>query len=412
MTASRTSPPRGFTLVEMVIALGVSTIVIFGAVTLLVSQQRIFRTTGRDRALQETGRVALEEITTNLRMAGYGLDPSLAFVFGPSTSVPIAQSPKGVALPAPTMPGFACPAAVTCRDSATGPDELVFQYRNPAFGHDVITASSTSSSLKLRGPLNVPLYKGQLLQVSCYGGGMYQAYVTVGSYVAPSTNDVSVPLMAGAGMAFGAQNDALAKATCFSSGVVRAFKIERYRYYVQRIDDSGTPAAWAAASVRPYLLLDRGLVDENGRAVAVVIAADVEDLQVAYVFPRTQSGQPVVGATVGTAIVDGPTGIDLAPAQGVPTLTTPTRSILRRTNWPGNIRAVRVGLVARSATADSDLSNASVPALFNRDAIPGAPGFIRMVFQTTAVVPNMLSQSPSFPAYSSAPADRLNAGGG
>ena len=73
MTTLR-EPSRGFTLVELMVALAISVVVIAGSLMLLNAQRRSFQGGSVDRALQEAGRVALIEISGNLRLAGYGLD--------------------------------------------------------------------------------------------------------------------------------------------------------------------------------------------------------------------------------------------------------------------------------------------------------------------------------------------------
>ena len=119
---------RGFSLVELLIALAVSLLVIGGAMALLVSQQRIFQVSSADRALQETGRIALEELTSNLRLAGYGIDPSYAFDFGELAIARQDRAPTNANVSAAST--FANCKSITCRDSIAGSDEIVFRYRD------------------------------------------------------------------------------------------------------------------------------------------------------------------------------------------------------------------------------------------------------------------------------------------
>ncbi len=88
-----------------------------------------------------------------------------------------------------------------------------------------------------------------------------------------------------------------------------AFKVDRYRYHVVAVDDDGTVEAWGTAGARPYLMLDQGLSDADGNAIDRVIAPDVEDLQVAYVYPLAPSGAQVLGAT-GAAVTANTAGND------------------------------------------------------------------------------------------------------
>ena len=61
---------RGFTLTELLVGLVVTAIVAAGALSLLVGQQRAFKGSASDRAMQESARAALSEMGMNLRRAG------------------------------------------------------------------------------------------------------------------------------------------------------------------------------------------------------------------------------------------------------------------------------------------------------------------------------------------------------
>lgn len=416
---------RGFTLVEMLVSLLVASVVVAGALTLLIGQQRTFQGGAGDRAAQEAGRVALERLSTELRLAGYGMDPPMAFDFG------AAASPMDRAILEPgvgTVPfgGYACDANVACRDRTDGPDEVVLHYRDPDFGRPLYTTPPspkvpvppTPDELTLAGPLNTPLLPGQILQVVCYGGDLYWAYVTVGKRVEATTAEtVTVPLEAPAGGAtdFPWQNGFLAN-SCFS-GEARAFKIVRSRYFIQSYAADGAVVAHGTEGARPYLMLDQGLLDEKGETILTMVAPDVEDLQLAYLFPLAPAGTQVRGATLDEQLKDDPAGIDLAPTTipSIPMYTTPSKDVARATAHPANIRSVRVAVVVRQPGGDLTISDPVLPALLNRREIAREAHRRRVVFQTTVAVPNMTSRAPTFPTYGQpgVAADApLNHGGG
>lgn len=394
---------RGFTLVELLVSVLVASVVVAGALTLLIGQQKTFVGSSADRAAQEAGRVALERLTAELRIAGYGMDPGMAFDFG------AGASPMDRAILEPgvgTVPfgGYECADPVTCRDRIDGPDEIVFHSRDPDFGRPVVTAPNPPSetTLVLAGPLNTPLLPGQILQVVCYSGDLFWAYVTVGARVEPSA-DATIPVTledaVGGGTDFPWQNKFLLDG-CFS-GVVRAFKINRSRYLIETYAEDGKLVAWGTEGARPYLMLDQGLRDAAGQPIHTVVAPDVEDLQLGYVFPLALAGTQLRGTTVGTALADGAAGIDLAPATipSVPLYSTPSKDVARTTGHPSNLRAVRVAVVVRQAEADQNVSDPELPALLNRDKIAREAHRRRSVFQTTVSVPNMTSRAPTFPTY-------------
>lgn len=416
---------RGFSLVELMVALVISMVVIAGALALLTSQQRSFRSSSSDRALQETARIALDHIATNLRLAGYGIDPSFAFDFGEQEVVPMARAVPGTAV---SKPAWRCANPVACRDRTDGPDELVFLARDPGFGV-TLAQPAAADELVIAGPLRTPLRAGQILQVMCYGGEMYWAYVTVGANVDATDEavEVRVPLAPGAAAAFPLQNAALAD-PCFSAvappgadantiaGATKVFKVDRFRYFVRNYTEAGEVADWGAPGSRPYLMLDQGLSGPNGAPIEMVVAPDVEDLQVAYVFPRSADALQLVGATVGAQITADGDGIDLAPGVGAPSYGDGPEAPPRLTQHPGNILAARVSVVVRSANPDAELLTAdarTIPAAGNRAEIADAPaGFRRILLETTVPTRNTDTRAPYYPTYSTLAGDQLNAGGG
>src|SRR5574340_161405 len=110
---------RGVTLIELLIALAVSSIVLVGVVAAGFAQQQAYRGGQKVREAQGGARAALLSIAKNLTPAGYGLPPPLGFDFA-------WYQPTGAGLCPPEM--GTCP-----RDSATNDDELVFYARNPNY---------------------------------------------------------------------------------------------------------------------------------------------------------------------------------------------------------------------------------------------------------------------------------------
>jgi type IV pilus assembly protein PilW len=412
--------PSGFSLVELLIALAASVFVMLGAAVLLKSQYQAFQSSTSERAFQETGRIALDVLTTDLRQAGLGVDVGLVFDFGTQASARSAAGSTGATF-ATAIPSD-CGTAVTCRDSITGPDELVFLSRDPAFGKPLrAAATSGSATLTVTGPLRAPLHQGQILQVVCYSGSMAWAYVQVGSTVGVNTTaaTVDIPITSASGSTFPNQNGLLADA-CFSvvatadaatvAGAAKVFKVDRYRYFIRNFDPAGGVVAWGTAGSRPWLMLDRGTTDTTtGKPVIDPVAPDVEDLQVAYVFPL-DTVNPVVGATASTQLAAGATGIDLSAA--CPVSTDDVVGANRLTHHPANIRAVQVAVVVRSAEPDLSRANAAtIPAALNRPDVTGPDGYLRLLLQTTVPVRNLDSRAPYYPSYGTG-TDQLNIGGG
>ncbi len=397
---------RGFTLVEMLVGVLVSAIIVAGSITLLINQQQAYQNTSNDRAAQEAARLALGAIGDALARAGYGIHPSVTFDFGTIPQVTIEFASTGTV----AFTGRDCPTPVSCRDKTAGSDEIAFYARDPYFVR-ALAVAPTANQLVLAGGLTTPLYQQQVLSVACMSCGRRFAYVTVAQTVPanPAAATTIVPLAASAGgsLDFPTQNAALTD-PCFGANLATAtstpdvfsqaskvFKVDRYRFYTAQFPDPDS------GQMRPYLMLDQGLVDASG-AILTPVAPDVEDLQFAYVLPS--SGVPLVGATPSIAVNNDATGIDLTVA---PPLYGESRaSASRVTQRPANIRAVRVSVVVRSPETDitlpfKALTSTYLPAAGNRPLIPSQPNnpaafpdpfHWRALFETTVNVPNMASK--------------------
>ena len=71
MSTSRRKPQTGFSLIELLVALGITALLIIGAVTMYSQSRNTFRAAEAVARLQENARYALSFIETDLRMANY-----------------------------------------------------------------------------------------------------------------------------------------------------------------------------------------------------------------------------------------------------------------------------------------------------------------------------------------------------
>ena len=72
---------RGFSLVELLVVVGITSVVVAGISTVLVKQSQASVKQTQQRTLEETGRQALLELAFAVRMAGSGIAPTAAFDF-------------------------------------------------------------------------------------------------------------------------------------------------------------------------------------------------------------------------------------------------------------------------------------------------------------------------------------------
>jgi Tfp pilus assembly protein PilW len=393
------------TLVELLVTLAVMAIVISGIAQALSAFQTIYTVQSYKRQANAAARQGVAVIERDLRAAGFGIEPALAFDFN------IYQGDGQFCLGTVTGNLCAQPNATNARDRTTGTDQLVFYSREPNYwGGDAAgepegwawqVNGAAGTQLNLRGHrFPQTLRKGQILQVVCVGA-TEQAYVTVNTTITSTgSDDANIPVAITPGVAddpFQQTTLVTAGGSCLGQTTARVFMVNRYRYYVE-------PQLVLPDNSRDtFLMLDTGL-DQNGdnavnAADNIPVARGVVDLQVGYLRP---SAAGVAGATeeVGTT----PTGALQAcqltvpgppPAIPLSKITTSASCLnglgildfssgaaaryaqysylpadivdpARRSEDAGNISAVHVVMVARSEGAVRALAATRAPALMNR----------------------------------------------
>ncbi len=360
---------RGFTLIELMVGSAVTFLTVLAVSAAFLGYTQSFYTQAGIRGGQASLRQTHMMVVRNLRMAGYGMEPPLAFDF-----------PDGWS-----------------RDSLGAinrSDRLVFRMRNPAF--NTFASSMTSSSITLSKALPETLRRGQILQVVC-PGALAWTYAQLSVDAVKGATELTLEPTTGKFPRF---NDF--SSSCFGSGSgglgVYVFKIDVYDYSIQLIDEDGNPAT----PERPYLFRRHGLAEADPDAFGEPVAEDIEALRVSFL---KGDGSPFI-----------PTKYD-DTAHPAPTYDTTLDDPRRRNDNPANIRAVVVGLVARSTTRDSGASPQmmnQIPSFGSKlvesggklipvseDPIPKPRdyGFRRVVSEMSVHVRNMRSSEMPVPVY-------------
>jgi len=410
--------PRGFTLIEVMIGAAVAIVVIGIVTATFLSQQRALQTLDLAREANNAARDAMLSMQDTVGRAGYGVDPRYAFDFR----------------------NYSCPswsAAAPCRDSISGPDEIVFVTRDPGYywaGTPTSTVQGCDPSAACTGrawqvlgfdathvTVNAQsgdtFLKGQLLEMTC-AKGTNPTLGRVGTTAkATSAGGMQITLDAAVAGNPYRTNLAAGHDPCFDGGGaapnanaaagVSAFFVNRYRYHV------------ASVNGEPWLMLDRGLdYNQNGTTAEklasgtpdtddeVPIARGVEGLQIAYLLRPSTTGIAapdngadwIVGNTPGTLEEPDPTAT--APSQ-----SSSDTDASRFTLHPANIRAVRIQLVIRSLRQDSAqptpwAGDAPTPpgstSIENRNDFTAVSlGRYRRYFNSVVIaVPNLSSKDP------------------
>jgi len=382
---------RGFSLVEMLISTAMLAAVVAGISGLLIKQSQASVVQAAQRDLEESGRLALQELSHAVRLAGYGIDPTAAFDF---------------ARFACTTPDTPASCNGNGRDRTDAPDELVVAWRDPAFSRRITALSGSGPwTLTLDQPLTGNIDSGRIVELLC-DSAMGVSYFALDSAATPVAvgvpQQVSIRLLTAADGFF---PSVAPTSACYSTAV--AVLVERVRYYVAN-DPFGVPS----------LFRDRGRGQE-------LLFRGIEDLQLSYDIGTPPAGSKF--ATGGTAAVAPPGCVDgggnptwsfgaCIGTAGAPshTATAPDwqgdvyDSANRYTGNPANIRHVNIAVVARATRASPDGSGDGVPALFNRPARL-RDGFHRSVFTISEKPLNLLSRAYMLPPIQ---AGVTNLGGG
>lgn len=405
----RPTAHRGVTLVELLVALAASAFVLVAVVAAVRAQQQAYHGGQRVREAQSAARNALLFLEQKLALAGYGVDPVLAFDF---TGASATDGPPLYAGPCRTD------ASPCYKDRTDGSDEIVFFARNPNYwvprsdgvpppkgstrgkAWDVYGFDAASDVVRIYARMGDTFLKGQILQGIC-DQGQGDRLFTVAAKVGPlpaDKADQEIKLVAETNLA-----NPYARQNAGSCTPTRVYQIDRYRFHVR-------PEPVGDGTFEPYLVLDQG-VDVNGdgnvdEADETILAPGVEIMQVAYQFNLRDDATPAlasVGLSPGTGIsfaTGAPnesirieralTGAADSTANRItrPDFTSsneadakfysqaslfpyrfgPPLAPERTTNHQGNIRAVQVALVARSASIAPDGGWNVVPG-------PGSPVF-------------------------------------
>ena len=368
---------RGFTLVEVLVALGLLAALVAVIAGVLIQQSLTSSKQQLQRDLEERGRLATVALVKSVQMAGYGIDPPAAFDFDRYAC---------------GTPGTASTCRSGGRDQTAAPDELVVSYRDPAFFRNVtglVGGAAGPWTVQLDRPLTKAIAAGRIVQLLCSGADP-ASYTAVGN--AANTGDTQLTLRALTN-ADGYYPQLNPTDACFNASALML--VERDRYWIDVDPFDGVPALWR----------ERGLGNNE------LVARGIEDLQLAYTIGAPPATSPFAPGGVSPAVPPAACGAGTGwifglctTTAGTPIETAPAPdwrndsydSVNRYTGNPANIRSVTLSVVARSTQPSPDRAGDGVPALANR-AARAADRFSRAVLTVTQPTPNMLTRARFLP---------------
>lgn len=406
----------GMTLIEVLVAFAIASILILGVFEVFIAQKNLFLSTDITASAQDNARIAIDTISRDLQHAGFGIDPGLAFVLIDLNT----YTPTGTF------------------DRTDGPDTLQFfaRERNPLPGANEAGCPANPSDVSRRFYWSISnvstagfmihacpgfeLHRGTFLLAMCNDGGTYSLLRYNGSNIGNINAETNIPISSAEilpvysvtdrayPLILGSSN---LSNPCYSSDA-QLFRINVYRYYIRppQVDP-----VRGIEIVPPYLMLDHG-IDLNGDGNFseddhIPVAEGIEDLQVVYTFFNGNcAGNPTCTYNDVENISDYtdvrfPSYCD--DLYSDETCNSGGTGVSERGNDRlGNTVAVRVSIVARTAIPEpvSGTSGAGgqggyIPLNVENHIIsPPVPvdRFKRILFQTTVPILNTLA-GQSFP---------------
>jgi len=317
---ARRTPEGGFSLVEVMAALVILAIAMTAVFATFTSQQKSFTVQSRVAEMQQNLRQAVEYMSRDIRLAGYGI-------------------PDNVAIPNNVIaPGVTSIRSLYPKDNTTGPDQIYILY---LFDMDGNQPSTTD------GATGVPADAGSITVGSTAG------FLPTGQELVLVTDGITADLYettaaAGTTLTFGG-------AYAYNSGHATSYPA------------GSTPATVAKARfVRYYIDNGTLMVDRMGGAAPQPLADGIEDMQIQYIMDTDAIPDGIAETGIpGTAAVDDP--------------TTGVSSVTGLALNPSQVRQVRLLFIARTLLPEAGWAETR-PGLGNRAAGTTPDGYRRRIY--------------------------------
>ncbi|MGH7148811.1 MAG: PilW family protein, partial [Nitrospiraceae bacterium] len=177
---------QGFTLVEIMVATAVTSVIVLAGMAALTMTGKAVRANEQISDSQQNARMAMEMITHDIKMAGFGppIDPS-------KNPPPVGNCGIG-GTPVPILPGDNIP---TVGVPDTGPDQISFVVPLTFYGAPATPAWQTTAPLLGNfGFANVPINAAILPAMTAAGLGA-NSFISLGGVVAAQVQGAAAPII-------------------------------------------------------------------------------------------------------------------------------------------------------------------------------------------------------------------------
>jgi type IV pilus assembly protein PilW len=261
MSARPTGSARGFSVIELMVAMTIGLVLVASVIEIFLGNRQTWRVQEASSRMQENARFAFDTLARDLRMAGYQGCPSLR-----------AVTPRAVALPA--VPAFTSTTVIRGHQAGTtswtpslptalsgtilGTDVVTIQFTEGCSAHPTGTLASTSADLGVSAANTCGFAPGDALLVSdCGASDLFRvSAVSAGSGVEQIAHATTHNSSGELSKAYGTDAE--------------VFRVRSYTYYLAP-NPRGLPSLWR---------LDNALA--TGPDNPLELVEDVEDLQLLY----------------------------------------------------------------------------------------------------------------------------------
>ncbi len=174
---------QGFTLVEIMVATAVTSVIVLAGMSALTMTGKAVRANEQISDAQQNARMAMEMITHDIKMAGFGpqIDPS-------KNPPPVGTCGIG-GIPVPILPGDNNP---TVGVPDTGPDQISLMVPLTFYGGPATPAWQTGAPLGVGFP-SVPI-NGAILPAMTAAGFGANSFISLGGVVAAQVQGAANPI--------------------------------------------------------------------------------------------------------------------------------------------------------------------------------------------------------------------------
>jgi len=340
---------RGFTMIEMMIAVLVSSVVVGGLYSLFNLQSRQFLYQDLTMEMHQNLRFSTDMLTRSLRMAGYGTGGTVAGYSGSTgddTLLPVLMSWDG--------------------SGGGGSDGVTVVYGDPSLRMNTMALAASCDTEELAFDLTILDHDSKIAEYSAnellicadYANltGI-ETYLWVISSV--DTADGYIGISDNSGYS---DYDDVCDSTENLSPSMLCSKAHLITFYIDAEDDGTGPGS----AEHPVLMmdLDMGWPEEDD----VPLVDNIEDLQIEYCVDTTGAGVDCSDDSNWTDSITSAQGDDV---------------------W-----MVRVSIIARSSRKDAqDLRTSTRPALANHSAGTSSDNYYRQLLVTEVAVRNLRIQA-------------------